>query len=180
MEQYDERRIVLRILLELWSHRFDKKGALFKRPGGGKGKDAWYTESYSVFADPNDTASRHRLLTTSYVNAADYWLADANANLHDGDADFGSDSKRFGHVIAWTMRSFIPSLFDPSIDSHGCPLSPGDFHSQNIMITDAGTNPCISAIIDWEFSGPDFATSFAQYPLFIVNHPLHKRNIQDY
>lgn len=39
----DKRRIILwqviDILLELWSHRFDKKGVMFKKAGGGKGKD---------------------------------------------------------------------------------------------------------------------------------------------
>jgi hypothetical protein len=80
----------------------------------------------------------------------------------------------------------IPSLFDPSVDAHGCPLSPGDFHSPNIMITDVDANPRITAVIDWEYSGPEFGTDFAQYPLFIVDHPawnednpLRKRNIQD-
>ncbi|KAF8964239.1 hypothetical protein BDZ97DRAFT_1660637 [Flammula alnicola] len=190
----DKRRVILRqvidILLELWSHRFDKKGALFKRAGGGEGKDAWCIESTSVYEDPNNTGSRHRLLTTSYSHAADYcWASSsyANANLHDiCDADFGSRTKPYSHSQAWFMRSLIPSLFDPSVDSHGCPLCPGDFHSQNIMITDVDTHPRITAIIDWEFSGPDFATSFAQYPLFIVDHPfwdedhpLRKRNIQD-
>ncbi|KAF8161981.1 hypothetical protein BJ912DRAFT_1069101 [Pholiota molesta] len=84
------------------------------------------------------------------------------------------------------MRSLISSLFDPSIDAHGCPLCPGDFHSQNIMVTDVDTSPSITGIIDWEFSGPDFATTFAQYPFFIVDHPmwkedhpLRKRNVQD-
>ena len=33
------------------------------------------------------------------------------------------------------MRSTIPALFDPSIDNYGYPLTPGDFHSQNLMIT---------------------------------------------
>ncbi|KAE9398202.1 hypothetical protein BT96DRAFT_995097 [Gymnopus androsaceus JB14] len=75
----------------------------------------------------------------------------------------------------WFMRSLVPALFDPSIDVHGCPLTPGDFHSQNIMITDANSShPCISAIIDWEFSGPDFIT-----PAWDEDHPLRERNILD-
>jgi len=40
------------------------------------------------------------------------------------------------------------------------------------MITDLDTYPRITAIIDREFSSPDFATSFAQYPFFIVDHPF--------
>jgi len=190
----DKRRIILRqvidILLELWSHRFDKKGVLFKKAGGGKGKDGWYVESASVLRvpGPNGTAgSRYDLVTTSYAHGADYWLAFANANLHDiCNETFGSDIKSYSYAQAWFMRSLIPSLFDPSVDAHGCPLSPGDFHSQNIMITDVDANPRITAVIDWEYSGPEFATDFAQYPLFIVDHPawnednpLRKRNIQD-
>ncbi|KAF8161982.1 hypothetical protein BJ912DRAFT_1099020 [Pholiota molesta] len=67
----DKRRIILRqvidILLELWPHRFDKKGALFKRTGcdGNEGKDAWYIESSLPFGGPINTGSRHRLQTTS-------------------------------------------------------------------------------------------------------------------
>ncbi|KAJ3837665.1 hypothetical protein EV361DRAFT_895505 [Lentinula raphanica] len=183
----DRRRIVLRqvvdILLELWSHRFDKKGALFNGADG-----SLCVQSSSLFVDPDDTGTRHRLLTTSYAHAADYWLAYANAQLRDIDeSNFGSDIKPYLHSQAWFMRSLIPALFDPSIDVHGCPLSPGDFHSQNIMITDINTShPRITAIIDWEFSGPDFVSSFAQYPLFIVDHPhwdkdhhLRERNVQD-
>jgi hypothetical protein len=189
----EKRRIILRqvvdILLELWPHRFEKKGALFKRTGcdGNEGKDAWYIESSLPFGGPMNTGSRHRLQTTSYAHAADYWLAYANANLRDiCEAQFGAPSKLYFYSQAWFMRSLIPSLFDPSIDAHGCPLCPGDFHSQNIMVTDVDTSPSITGIIDWEFSGPDFATSFAQYPFFIIDHPswkedhpLRKRNIQD-
>jgi len=36
------------------------------------------------------------------------------------------------------------------------------------MITDVDTHPRITGVIDWEFSGPTFATTLAQYPLFIV------------
>ncbi|KAJ3992631.1 hypothetical protein F5050DRAFT_1787536 [Lentinula boryana] len=183
----ERRRIVIQqvinILLELWSHRFDKKGALFDGSNG-----SLCVHSDSLFVDPEDTGTRHRLLTTSYSHAADYWLAYANAQLRDIDeSNFGSDTKPYMHSQAWFMRSLIPALFDPSIDIHGCPLSPGDFHSQNIMITDIiSSHPRITAIIDWELSGPDFTSSFAQYPLFIVDHPhwysdhpLRKRNVRD-
>ncbi|KAJ3993348.1 hypothetical protein F5050DRAFT_1782577, partial [Lentinula boryana] len=183
----ERRRIVIQqvidILLELWSHRFDKKGALFDGSNG-----SLCIQSSSLFVDPEDTGTRHCLLTTSYSHAADYWLAYANAQLRDIDeSNFGSDTKPYIHSQAWFMRSLIPALFNPSIDIHGCPLSPGDFHSQNIMITDIiSSHPRITAVIDWEFSGPDFASSFAQYPLFIVDHPhwdsdhpLRKRNVRD-
>ena len=185
-----KRRAILRqvidILLELWSHRFDKSGVLFKRTGGGEGKDGWYVESTSVLADPND-GFQDRLLTTSYANAADFWLAYVNARLEDiCDSTFGSRTKSYLYSRTWFIRSLIPALYDPALDTQGCVLSPGDFHSQNIMITDVDVNPRITAIIDWEFSGPDFVTSFAHYPLFIVDHPLwdedhplRERNRQD-
>jgi len=52
----EKRSIILRqvidILLELWTHRFDKRGALFKRAGGEEGKDAWCIESTTVIEDP--------------------------------------------------------------------------------------------------------------------------------
>ena len=139
-----------------------------------------------MIEDPDDTSHGHGISTTSYSNAADYWLAFANANLRAFyDEDFGS-YKRFTYAMAWFTRSLIPSLFDPSIDAHGYPLCPGDFHSQNIIITDVDTHPRITGVIDWEFSGPDFPTALAQYPLFIVDHPaweadhpLRERNIRD-
>ena len=85
------------------------------------------------------------------------------------------------------MRSLIPALHDPSLDIAGFPIFPGDFHSQNIMIVfDADTSPRISAVIDWEFSCTHGTSSFSQYPLFIVDHPiwdedhpLRARNIRD-
>jgi len=54
------------------------------------------------------------------------------------------------------------------------------------MITDVSTHPRITGVIDWEFSAAGFATSFAQYPLYIVDHPawfedhpLRERNLRD-
>ena len=181
----EKRRDVLRqavhILLELWSHRFDKKGVLFRR-----GTDSWSVESLPS-SDPNNTKSGDNLVTTSYSHAADYWLAYANAELcANYENNFGSRNKpaRLAHL--WFIRSLIPALFDPSLDLHGCPLTPGDFHSQNIMVIDADTKPRITSIIDWEFTGPDFVSSFAQYPFFIVDHPiwdedhpLRERNVRD-
>jgi len=172
----DKRRSVLQqvidILLELWSHRFDNAGALFKRPDGGTGKDAWIVESDT---DESELTARHqdRLVSADYRHGADYWLAYANANLQDiCQENFGAPSKTFSHSHAWFLRSLVPALFDPSVDVHGCPLTPGDLHSQNILITHVNDQPRISAIIDWENSGPSFATSFAMYPFFIVDHPI--------
>ncbi|KDR66381.1 hypothetical protein GALMADRAFT_259458 [Galerina marginata CBS 339.88] len=186
----EKRRIILRqvidVLLDLWSHRFEKKGVLFKRPGP-EGKDGWYVESSSIIEDPDAAGPQDRLLTTSYTNAPAYWLACANANLRDiRDKHFGSISQPFAYAQAWFIRSLVPSLFDPSLDDHGFPLCPGDFHSQNILITDDDLNPRITAVIDWELSGPDFVTTFAMYPFFIVDHPawdddnpLRQRNKRD-
>ena len=54
------------------------------------------------------------------------------------------------------------------------------------MIVDSDTSPRIVAVIDWEFSGPYPTSSFAQYPLFVVDHPLweddnplRQRNVHD-
>jgi len=51
------------------------------------------------------------------------------------------------------------------------PFCPGYFHPYNtVIIADVDTHPRISGIIDREFSGLTFATSFAQVP------PLHRRS----
>ena len=170
----DKRRIIFQqvidILLELWSHRFSKPGALFKRDSDGEGKDAWYIDD--IPHDPSNTGSRHRISPTSYTHAADYWLAYLNAHLADmRGKDFGCAVKQYFYAQMWIIRSTIPALFDPSIDNYGYPLAHGDFHSQNIMITDIDTHPRITAVIDWERSASDFPTSFAHYPFFIVDHP---------
>ncbi|KAE9396562.1 hypothetical protein BT96DRAFT_1021270 [Gymnopus androsaceus JB14] len=147
---------VIDILLELWSHRFDKKGALFNDADGSLG-----IHSSTLLEDPDDIGTRHCLQTTSYSHAADYWLAYANANLHDIDESlFGSDLKPYDYAMAWFMRSLVPALFDTSIDVHGCPLAPGDFHSQNIMITDP-------------------KSSHPYHPAWDEDHPLRERNIRD-
>lgn len=177
----DKRRIILQqvvdILLELWSHRFSKLGGLFKRDSGGEGKDAWYIDDLPGEADPRITGSRNEISPISYAHAADYWLAYVNAYLEDiRCADFGSDAKSYFYSHMWFIRSTIPSLFDPSIDNHGYPLTPGDFHSQNIIITDIDTHPRITAVIDWERSVSTFPTSFAQYPFFIVDHPSWEKD----
>ena len=54
------------------------------------------------------------------------------------------------------------------------------------MMVDGETSPRIAAIIDWEFYSPRATSTFAQYPLFIADHPLweddnplRKRNVRD-
>lgn len=188
----EKRRIVLRqvigVLLELWSHRFDKVGALFKRPERGGGKDPWYIESSTVLKNPTDTIEcQYNLLTTSFPHAADYWLAYSNAYLrNECETRFGYKAKEYSYAHGWFMRSLVPALFDPSNDAHGHPLTHGDFHSQNIMFTDLDTHPRLSAVIDWEFSGTEYVSTFGQYPFFIVDHPwwdedhpLRERNVRD-
>ncbi|GBE85653.1 hypothetical protein SCP_0801730 [Sparassis crispa] len=184
----DHREIVLRqvvdILLELSTHRFDWIGALFK--GDGIGKGAWRVRTASSFAPPEDTIASSAM-TSTYSSGAEYWMHYANATLQRiRDTNFGDRAKEYDYVQAWFLCSLIPHLYDPSLDNTGFPLYPGDFHSQNIMITHGDSQPVISAVIDWEFSTARPIVSFACYPLFIVDHPfwdddhpLRSRNIQD-
>ena len=105
-------------------------------------------------------------------------------NIADGN--FGADNKPDSYAQAWFLRSLIPAFCDPSLDAKGFPLSPCDFHSQNIMITLSESHPRIAAVIDWESSATSPTSFFAQYPLFIVDHPawkadhpLRSRNVRD-
>jgi Phosphotransferase enzyme family len=185
----DKRDAVLRqvvgIYLELSSHRFNNIGALFK--GDGVGKDAWYLRPVSFVTDPDEHSPGLAISSSMYSSGTDYWIAYANANLKSiSDGDFGSDAKGYRYAHAWFLRSLIPSLYDNSLDVTGFPLIPGDLHSQNIMITDTDSEPQITSVIDWEFSSTAATSSFAQYPLFIVDHPqwdedhpLRPRNVRD-
>ena len=185
----DKRDAVLRqvvdIYLELSSHRFNKIGALFK--GDGVGKDAWYLRPVSFVTDPDEHYPGRAISGALYSSGTDYWIAYANANLKNiSEQNFGSGTKQFMYAHAWFLRSLIPSLYDNSLDVTGFPIVPGDFHSQNIMITDTDSGPRIASVIDWEFSSTAATSSFAQYPLFIVNHPrwdedhpLRPRNVRD-
>jgi hypothetical protein len=47
------------------------------------------------------------------------------------------------------------------------------------MITLSETYPRIIAVVDWECSTAFPTSFFAQYPLFIVDHPLRIRNVRD-
>ena len=182
-----KREIVLRqvvdILLELASQRFDKIGMLFQQENPTDPKNAWYIMPYIGPPDEITVLS----LSKTFTSVTDYWLAYANTQLKSiYDARFGDDTKIYEYSQTWIMRSLIPALYDPTLDISGFPLSPVDFHSQNIMIVDADTSPRISAVIDWEFSRTHGTSTFAQYPFFIVDHPLwdddnpiRERNIRD-
>jgi hypothetical protein len=181
-----KRKIVLRqvvdILLELASQRFDKIGMLYQQDSNER---AWYIAP--IVPSLHDSIALQAVPPTTFTSGVDYWLAQANANLTSiRNTDFGHDTKIYEYGHAWFLRSLIPALYDPSLDTAGFPLCPGDFHSQNIMIVEADTSPRISGVIDWEFTGTQPTSSFAQYPLFIVDHPrwedghpLRQRNVQD-
>ena len=178
-------RQVVEIILELSSQRFDRIGALFREDG--MGKNAWHIEPMS-FANADSSMIAHRVLSSkTYTSSTDYWIAVANANIDiELNSNFGRGPNASGYAQAWFMRSLIPALYNPSLDVAGFPLSPGDFHSQNIIVTDVESNPRITAVLDWELSSTLPTSSFAQYPLFIVNHPAWKddnplcaRNIRD-
>lgn len=77
------------------------------------------------------------------------------------------------------IRSFIPSLCDNSLDILGFSLIPGDFHSQNAMATDVESPPHIAVIVNGEFSSMTATTSYEWPPLFIIDHALRLKNIQD-
>lgn len=71
----------------------------------------------------------------------------------------------------------VNAMYDTSLDASGFPLSPPDFHSQNILITDEDTDsPRITGVIDWEGSGSVPTSSLAQFPLFIVDHPVWEKD----
>ena len=178
-------RMVVDILLELACHRFEKIGTIFQREADDATKQEWYVAS--MVSSPHDTSVAKATSSRTFTSAVDYWLANANANLQSiCDTNFGNENKIYEYAHAWFMRSIIPALYDSSLDAAGFPICPGDFHSQNIMIVDSDTSPRITAVIDWEFSGPQPTSSFAQYPLFIVDHPLweddnplRQRNVRD-
>ena len=186
----EKRRIVLQqvidILLEIWSHCFDKNGVLFKQADGGEGKDAWYVEHPSVIESPGDTNLKP---TISHSNAVDHWLAHVNAKLYDiCNANFGSNGKHFNHSFMWFIRSLIPSLFDFSIDNHRfSPLSRqfslAKHHDHRYQHIHASVASSTGSRLR---SGPTFTTAFTQYPLFVIDHPawddihpLWERNVRD-
>jgi hypothetical protein len=178
-------RVVVDILLELASHRFDKIGTIFQRENDDATKQERYVAP--MVSSPHDTSVSNAISSRTFTTAVDYWLAYANTNLESiRDTHFGQYGKTYDYGHAWFMRSIIPSLYDPSLDAAGFPICPADFHSQNIMIVDGDTSPRIAAVIDWEFSVSQATSSFAKYPLFIVDNPLweddnplRQRNVRD-
>ena len=103
------------------------------------------------FATTDNSMITHRALSNrTYTSSTDYWIAVANANIETICNNLGLDtSKEFVYTQGWLMRSLIPALYNPSLDSAGFPLFPANFHSQIIMVTDVESNPCITAVIDW-------------------------------
>jgi len=89
-----------------------------------------------------------------------------NSNLQDiSDNNFGIAGKEFSYSGAW----FILPLRHVA-RCHRLSTLHGDFHSQNIMVTDVKSNPRVTAVIDWEFSATVATSTFSQYPFFIVDH----------
>ncbi|TFK30046.1 hypothetical protein FA15DRAFT_663374 [Coprinopsis marcescibilis] len=179
-------RQVIDITLQFSKLRFDKIGALFK--GDGVTKPAYYVAPLADILGEDDLDFVKKATSKTYTNAVSYWNAIATANLEEIHREqFGRSNKSYEYVMYWFIRSLVPALYDTGLDENGFPLTPGDFHSQNILITDVDTrSPRITGIIDWEFTSTDPTTSYAQYPLFIVDHPAwpddhptKKRNIKD-
>ncbi|TFK35687.1 hypothetical protein BDQ12DRAFT_725738 [Crucibulum laeve] len=149
--------------------------------GDGTTKPTWHIVPESTVIDIDDSTVLRAISRWTYMSALNYWVAYASAKLqYIHDDNVGGFSTSLGYAMFWFMRSIIPSLYNTSLDASGFPITPGDFHSQNIMVTDTdSSSPCITAVTDWERSGAAPTSSFAQYPLFIVDHLLKKRNVQD-
>ncbi|KAH7881949.1 hypothetical protein F5I97DRAFT_1913686 [Phlebopus sp. FC_14] len=157
----DQREIVLRqvidILLELSTLRFDKIGCLFR------------TDDGILHIEPSDPEGDG----VTYTSGIDEMLAAANARLQEIENEqYGAAHNISDYTRHWFMRSLIPSFYDDSLDAKGFPLWHGDFHSQNILVVDVERHPRITAIIDWDNTKTICTSSFAQYPLFIVDNPL--------
>jgi len=71
-----------RILQQVIDILLDKEGLLFKRAGGGEGKDAWYIGPSTTIEEPSDIGDVEGLPSTLHSNAVN-WLACANAKLHE-------------------------------------------------------------------------------------------------
>lgn len=81
---------VIDILLELWSHRFEKQGCLFRHTDGPatNGKDDWFTQPTSLL-QPNKTCVAARAGSRPHRTAAAYWHAYANVRLEETKEEFG-------------------------------------------------------------------------------------------
>ncbi|KAF8520306.1 hypothetical protein JB92DRAFT_3141497 [Gautieria morchelliformis] len=189
----DEKRNILLqqvvdIFIELSLHRFDKIGSLVEVevPGKtGSSHEGWAIAEKVPVETEDDIEPV--LSSRVWTNAADYWIAYANARIARVDEEcFGNPSKNYHYAQYWLIRSLIPALYDTSLDEAGFPLVPYDFHTQNIMVKEVEGQPCITALIDWEFSCTLPTSSFAQYPIFIMDHPAwddddprRQRNVLD-
>jgi hypothetical protein len=121
-------RMVVNILLELASHRFDKIGTILQRESDDATKQEWYIAP--TFSSPYDTSVSNSISSRTFTSAVDYWLAYANANLKSiRNTDFGLYGKIYDYGHAWFMCSIIPALYDTTLDATGFPIRPGDFHS---------------------------------------------------
>ena len=186
-----KRKVILKqvvdILLQLSDLRFNAIGALMKNELDG----SFYLApslSINIESSENEREILHNAgLNVIFTSALEYWTRFATAAMRTVQQTFGSSSSKYGYCISWVHRSLLPSIIDPSLDATGFPLGHGDFHSQNIMIVDADSDtPRISGIIDWENTTTEGTSIFAQYPLFIVDHPvwedghpLKERNLRD-
>src|ERR1700733_10325048 len=72
-------RMVVNILLELASHRFDKIGTIFQQESDDTTKQEWYVAP--TISTPYDTSVSNAISSRTFTSAVDYWLAYANANL---------------------------------------------------------------------------------------------------
>ena len=176
---------VVDILLQLSDLRFNSIGALMK----DKDSNYYISPLKSILSDEApDPRVSSGFPNRTFSSGLDYWTAYANAALERTDEEnFGQESKTYGYCMTWIQRSLFPAVINSSLDVSGFPLVHGDFHSQNIMIVDGDTSlPVVSGIIDWELTSTDATSVFAQYPLFIVDHPawpddhpLKLRNVRD-
>jgi hypothetical protein len=170
-------RMVVDILLELASYGFDKIGTIFQRESDNATKQNWYV--VPMVSSPNDTSVSNAISNRTFTSAVDYWLAHANASIRD--TNFGQNTK------ICEYSSCAPSSLICTTPPSTPLVSPFVLEIfQNIMMVDGETSPRIAAIIDWEFSSPGATSTFAQYPLFIADHPLweddnplRKRNVRD-
>ncbi|KAH9920329.1 kinase-like domain-containing protein, partial [Fomitopsis serialis] len=150
---------VVELLLEMYSHRFDKIGALSREGDAG----AW------VIRASQGSEQQSRV----YTSGTDYWIDHATRRLANIVDEANGDSAIYEYAHVWWMRSLVPALYDNALDEDGFPLMHGDFHSQNIFVVDAETdNPRISSVIDWDNTGTICTSSFSQPPFFLVDHPL--------
>ncbi|KAJ3513459.1 hypothetical protein NLJ89_g2930 [Agrocybe chaxingu] len=188
--QDEQREVVLRqvvdIILQLSSLRFDRIGAIFKGEGGTD-HSPWTILPLTKISSSEIWTIWPAGVDKTFTSAFDYWIAYATCNIERIDRNNFGSVKDYDYVCAWLHRSLIPSLYNTSLDTKGFPINHSDFHSQNILIDDVDTpSPRITAILDWEGTSTAPTTSFAQYPLFIVDHPfwdddhlLKPRNMRD-